>query len=640
MQRSRTCHPSVPPGFRHWELNGIQACASANEWRYCDGINCPDKWVDALAQYCYFQGDCGNYRNIAERITKGGYINTDNAERPATYLEQGIANKGRTYKLGLRLETRNQPQLNGKEYANLGHSPQEMMAAARAYYEEISTWDADEFLWQYMTQGHIDTYVFGAGICGTWQAPIGNLDCGRCSMDPTKPCTEYRCRSLGQGCFYEETDGTGICNGYDSGDKTPPSIDINESSLTPGYSALLVSFLNYSGFEITPKLKPHRKFTISITTDEPANCVLTPMPTSTGFTVPSAFGSFAYGAGTVNFTTDHTIEVNVPALEEAYERILDTTDVLGIDSFNQFSDFTKNYSAILSRFGKKYGIDMNSQIGALDRSIGGLNPVAVQDVVTNAAQKRYRLFVKCTDRAGNTNKENMFILIGVDDEGDDTTPPQVVNATPAAGSTLTGTTAGVHIFTDEHAECRYDLISDKAYEEMPNKFTCPASSYAVTRDGTYDCFANVNIGHYLLQQPIQLNIKCRDNPYRLEEFSIRLVQGQGFSITNSTQMIAEGLTLTPPSTINVHDTNVLKGGAKEIISSATTDMLHLNATNRTCRYSDDASAMFEKMQPMQCNENTCAQELPVNNKAYQIRCTRIPARQRNTGSATLSFVKG
>jgi hypothetical protein len=198
----------------------------------------------------------------------------------------------------------------------------------------------------------------------------------------------------------------------------------------------------------------------------------------------------------------------------------------------------------------------------------------------------------------------------------------------------------VHIFTDEHAECRYDLISDKAYEEMPNKFTCPASSYAVTRDGTYDCFANVNIGHYLLQQPIQLNIKCRDNPYRLEEFSIRLVQGQGFSITNSTQMIAEGLTLTPPSTINVHDTNVLKGGAKEIISSATTDMLHLNATNRTCRYSDDASAMFEKMQPMQCNENTCAQELPVNNKAYQIRCTRIPARQRNTGSATLSFVKG
>jgi len=36
--------------------------------------------------------------------------------------------------------------------------------------------------------------------CLPWQAPIGGSDCEICHEDSTKPCTEYKCSSLGQAC--------------------------------------------------------------------------------------------------------------------------------------------------------------------------------------------------------------------------------------------------------------------------------------------------------------------------------------------------------------------------------------------------------------------------------------------------------
>jgi len=36
--------------------------------------------------------------------------------------------------------------------------------------------------------------------CLPWQAPVGGSDCEICHENPTKPCTEYKCESLGQAC--------------------------------------------------------------------------------------------------------------------------------------------------------------------------------------------------------------------------------------------------------------------------------------------------------------------------------------------------------------------------------------------------------------------------------------------------------
>ena len=36
--------------------------------------------------------------------------------------------------------------------------------------------------------------------CLPWEAPSGGKSCEKCNADPFKPCTEYRCKALGQAC--------------------------------------------------------------------------------------------------------------------------------------------------------------------------------------------------------------------------------------------------------------------------------------------------------------------------------------------------------------------------------------------------------------------------------------------------------
>ncbi len=69
--------------------------------------------------------------------------------------------------------------------------------------------------------------------CQPWQAPTGGDNCEECNNDPLRPCTEYKCRSLGAGCrlideneLYESENPVCIYK-YD-GDTIPPQIKFNK----------------------------------------------------------------------------------------------------------------------------------------------------------------------------------------------------------------------------------------------------------------------------------------------------------------------------------------------------------------------------------------------------------------------------
>ncbi len=77
---------------------------------------------------------------------------------------------------------------------------------------DFSTWDAtsDTVLGSGWTGLLIGAVVFAylyrdtttktvTFDCMPWQAPNGGYDCDRCNED-ARPCSEYRCRSLGQSC--------------------------------------------------------------------------------------------------------------------------------------------------------------------------------------------------------------------------------------------------------------------------------------------------------------------------------------------------------------------------------------------------------------------------------------------------------
>jgi hypothetical protein len=64
--------------------------------------------------------------------------------------------------------------------------------------------------------------------CQPWQPPVGGDDCGKCDDDPLKPCSEYRCDSLGTACNLVNK-GTGNEKCYDDNpdDSIPPIVDPN-----------------------------------------------------------------------------------------------------------------------------------------------------------------------------------------------------------------------------------------------------------------------------------------------------------------------------------------------------------------------------------------------------------------------------
>lgn len=121
--------------------------------------------------------------------------------------------------------------------------------------------------------------------CEPWIAPEGDNDCEKCGEDDL-PCSEYRCKSLGEGCEYSEPEGAdkGYCT--KSSDHAPPSISLknmNPSSPIPPYTPV----------------------TITIGTDEASMCK---------FDINEDHGKYSemeynFGSG---FATTHTIKLNLP----------------------------------------------------------------------------------------------------------------------------------------------------------------------------------------------------------------------------------------------------------------------------------------------------------------------------------------
>jgi hypothetical protein len=74
--------------------------------------------------------------------------------------------------------------------------------------------------------------------CLPWEAPEGDTDCEKCGQDDL-PCSEYRCKSLGDCTYYEDT---GVNNGYcmASSDNVGPviSASINPKSPIPPYTPI------------------------------------------------------------------------------------------------------------------------------------------------------------------------------------------------------------------------------------------------------------------------------------------------------------------------------------------------------------------------------------------------------------------
>jgi len=235
--RSQTkCHPEVPPGLKFWEYEGNDICYTANQYKDSFGRKYPRTWGYSTFLYCQRTGDCGNYRNIADEITRLGYYNRDGEAKDWVYWDDGYIKKGNKYVIRADL---NQLDVERSARIPIGSSG-------------------------------------GDAVCSLWQAPNTNK-CDLCTNSSIHPCTEYRCKSLGSNCVFKESDKS--CKITGRSDTKGPSIIIND--IGAGYHHETQSSTNYPDsmvYVVSPMVPIHEPLRISFSTSEPTRCKLSLYP--------------------------------------------------------------------------------------------------------------------------------------------------------------------------------------------------------------------------------------------------------------------------------------------------------------------------------------------------------------------------
>lgn len=615
MQRlNKKCHPSISPGFLHWQSFKDDVCPVANEWRYCDGLNCPDAWVDSLARYCYSMGDCGNYRNIEDDITQNGYFNTDSVERDFLYLSDNLIEQGRMFVFSGDRYIRDQPSLTGNEWDNVGHEHSDMIGAESSWYNDIPNVEPRDF------------YVYAAGLCYLWKAPVGSNDCRKCDKDKFKDCSEYRCRSLGQGCVYKEIDGVGMCEqsgvagryetteveyyldgvsninvnytilslADDTGrvDNSPPEISLTRI-FTPGYDSSFSRYNFIPSGRITPEVNIGQEIRFLIETDEPAVCTLS-SPARKIFPNLQLFVP-EENRNVVLPSINHTFIFQPEPYDELLEVIRSVTDPNG---YGYGIGVVLNLMNVYGHFRHFMITDHN----------------VINSIVDSIERLEYPLFIECVDNAGYDGE---FVVI-LDVDGTvitDVMPPQIIN--------ITNTSDGFMLFVDEVSECRYDLY-DRTFLDMDYELSCPTSIYAMNNDGYYECYANLNWS-LLGVDSASFFVRCRDKPRKKYEYSVGFVRGDDLELYEVNPVLERLFDLSLPNIVKVSDVSVLRGSVKRIEVKTDTTSLRFNTTQElNCQYGQDPDAFFEDMDVFPCvgtGKVTCAKSLETpRNTTYYITC--------------------
>lgn len=139
--------------------------------------------------------------------------------------------------------------------------------------------------------------------CEPWTPPTGGDNCHICNEDPLKPCSEYRCQSLGAACEFLNPGTTEEVCAPMKNDARPPVITIGNAS----DGTVFVQTEN--GFKITKEngdcLNAYETQLISFSTNKPAQCRFATNEFTEFENMPASFG-------TAYYTYDHILPLNMP----------------------------------------------------------------------------------------------------------------------------------------------------------------------------------------------------------------------------------------------------------------------------------------------------------------------------------------
>jgi hypothetical protein len=286
--------------------------------------------------------------------------------------------------------------------------------------------------------------------CLPWEAPTGGNNCDLCNEDPTKPCSEYRCSSLGQSCILlNKNTENPICIS-DSSESNPPII-------SPGEILTKEHKFQNEGVKIVEIrendgdcIEEWTNVIFTLKTDEPAQCRY-------DFELRETYenlGDFPFENNI--YSEIHTFNFAMPSL--------DSLEVYGVT-------------------------------GDLKELFGNIN-----------------MYVTCKDHHGNFNLDPYVVNFCVEEGKDKTAVNHLLTFTnPENGAKLKDGTKEISFSMEvnEPAECRYDTEPNVAYEDMRYSMECETDlgNYGASGWRCSSILENLNPGEN------KFYFKCKDKPW-------------------------------------------------------------------------------------------------------------------------------
>jgi hypothetical protein len=306
--------------------------------------------------------------------------------------------------------------------------------------------------------------------CSQWDAKSGKgmteaqkkQACKICNDQKDLVCTEYQCKSLGQGCVLinEESSGRQLCIWNDTRDILPPVI-------TPWKEALLTDFKYNPDNTISP---PDKGVKIAYTGKEDV--------TMDGTTkCAPAFTPISFG---VQLNEPAKCKIS-PQKLTSYAEMADVYMGRGIRDYNQ--------SFVLSLPSKE--------------------AMEAENITADNGGK-YQLFVRCEDSNGNSNTAD-FVFKFCISEGPDTTPPLIIGTSILDNQPIAygQKSINLELYVNEPAECRWSRL-DKNYEAMEENMTCAKNVSEINAAMLYTC--KTTLTGLKDSEANKFYFRCKDQP--------------------------------------------------------------------------------------------------------------------------------
>ena len=395
--------------------------------------------------------------------------------------------------------------------------------------------------------------------CLPWQPPVGSGDCRKCNEDPSKTCTNYRCDSLGKACILINEHTTNpICQSSEK-ESNPPVI-----------SPLKVKTQGY-------EFKNQKSMSVKVRKAN-GDCIQEFIP------------------------VEFTLEIN-----EYSQCKWSLNPTANYESMNKFSAEGTDYSLIHG-----FGIEgLSVSLLEANNISGDLISGFIGDL---------NVYVRCQDSFGNFNL-NEYVINFCINSGPDLTPVDhsFTVTHPPSEDTLAYDVNEINLtmWINEPAECKYNIISGKNYNEMANSFNCLNGLTERELFG-WPCFANLT----KLQNQDKFYIKCKDQPWKTgDEDSLRNINTEDFVYTvyeSESELKIDLIYVTFNELdiyLNQDNTTEIKGdGSSFSIDLKVETSGGSNAGTSLCAYesNNDFIAFFDS------NSNTHKQELNLVNGVYNI----------------------